>query len=99
MLPLKELFYSLQKDMEVSLVTTTSLDFIAGAGLDEEAFRACYLRPPSLSNVHAQIALAQDLGVMSTPTYFVNGWMVQVRIASEPEGTLDAAGYRALIGE
>lgn len=28
-----------------------------------------------------------------------DGWMVEVRISAEPEGTLDAAGYRALIGE
>ncbi len=76
--PFKELFYDLQKDMEVSLVTSTALDFVAGNGLDEEAFRACYLRSPSLARVHEQIALAHGLGVMSTPTYFVNGWLVQV---------------------
>lgn len=28
-----------------------------------------------------------------------DGWMVEVRLAADPEGTLDAAGYRALIGE
>ena len=78
MIPLKEIFYSLQREMEVSLVTPTVLDFVAGNGLDEEAFRACYLREPSLKSVLGQMALGQRLGVRSTPTYFVNGWMVQV---------------------
>jgi len=30
---------------------------------------------------------------------YAQGWMVEVRVSAEPEGTLDAAGYRALIGE
>lgn len=89
LVPFKELFYSLQRDMEVSLVTTTALDFVAGNGLDEEAFRACYLRSPSLTSVHAQIALAQDLGIMSTPTYVVNGWMVQAPTEDWFPGFLD----------
>lgn len=28
-----------------------------------------------------------------------DGWMVEVRVAGDPEATLDAAAYRALIGE
>jgi len=78
MIPLKEVFYSLQREMEVSLVTPTSLDFVAGNGLDEEAFRACYLREASLKGVLRQMGLGQRLGVRSTPTYYVNGWVVQV---------------------
>ncbi|MFV2071933.1 MAG: DsbA family protein [Thermoanaerobaculales bacterium] len=78
MIPLKEIFYSLQREMEVSLVTPTVVDFVAGQGLSEEAFRACYLREPSLKSVLGQMSLGQRLGVRSTPTYYVNGWMVQV---------------------
>jgi protein-disulfide isomerase len=74
----KELFYDLQRDMEVGLVTPTSTDFVAGNGLDEEAFRACYLRGSSLDAVHAQLALGHRVGVNATPTYFVNGWMIQM---------------------
>ena len=74
----KELFYELQRDMEVGLVTPTSTDFVAGNGLDEEAFRACYLRGSSLDAVHAQLALGHRVGVNATPTYFVNGWMIQM---------------------
>ena len=64
--------------MEVSQVTPTSVDFVAGHGLDETAFRDCYLRDRSLQAVHAQLALGHRLGVIATPTYFVNGWMVQM---------------------
>lgn len=74
----KELFYELQRDMEVELVTPTSVDFVVGQGLDETAFRDCYLRSSSLDAVHAQLALGHRLGVNATPTYFVNGWMIQM---------------------
>jgi len=78
MLPLKDLFYSLQKEMDVSEVTPTALDFVAAQGLDEERFSSCYLHAPSLDGVHAQVSFGNLLGVAATPTYFVNGWLVQV---------------------
>lgn len=74
----KETFYGLQSDMENALVTPTSVDFVVGENLDEKAFRACYLKQPSLDGVLAQMALGNRLGIMSTPTYFFNGWLVQV---------------------
>ena len=78
LVPFKETFYSLQREMEVSLVTPTSIDFVNGRGLDEAAFRECYLRPPSIDAVHQQMGLGQSMGLNATPTYFVNGWRVQV---------------------
>jgi protein-disulfide isomerase len=78
LLPFKEMFYELQAEMEVGLVTVTSRDFVAGNGLDEEQFNQCYLRPASLDAVHEQLRLGQDLGIAATPTYVVNGWIVQV---------------------
>lgn len=77
LLPFKELFYDLQTEMEIGLVTPTSRDFVSGNGLDEEAFNQCYLRQPSLDAVHGQLKLGQDLGIVSTPTYVVDGWIVQ----------------------
>jgi protein-disulfide isomerase len=77
-LPFKKLFYSLQSEMELSEVTPTALDFVAGAGLDEEAFRDCYLKDRSLTAVHKQLELGESLNIMSTPTYVINGWMVVV---------------------
>ncbi len=77
LLPFKELFYDLQTEMEVGLVTPTSRDFISGNGLDEQAFNQCYLRQSSLDAVHGQLEIGQDLGIVSTPTFLVNGWVVQ----------------------
>ncbi|MGD9253794.1 MAG: DsbA family protein [Holophagae bacterium] len=77
-IPLKELFYGLQREMEVSLVKPTAEDFVAGHGLDDAAFAACYLKEPSIEAVHRQIGLGQVMGVRATPTYYVNGWLVQV---------------------
>jgi len=78
LIPLKETFYSLQREMEVAMVTPTAVDFVAGQGLDEQAFLDCYLHDPSIDAVHRQMTLGNILGVRSTPTYVVNGWMVQV---------------------
>jgi protein-disulfide isomerase len=77
-IPFKELFYDLQREMEVGLVTPTSVDFVVGQGLDESLFRGCYLRNESLRAVHSQLALGHRVGVNATPTYFVNGWMIQM---------------------
>ena len=74
----KELFYSMQGDMELSLVTDTAVDFVIGNNLDEDQFRACYLKPSSLDVVHQQMELGDDLAIRSTPTYFANGWMIQI---------------------
>jgi protein-disulfide isomerase len=95
LIPFKETFYSLQREMEVSLVTPTSFDFLAGHGLDETTFKECYLRQPSISAVHKQIDLGQEMGIHSTPTYFVNGWKIQV-----PDGSwFPAMLERLLKGE
>jgi protein-disulfide isomerase len=82
LIPLKETFYSYQREMEVSLVTPTAVDFVSGNGLDEAVFRSCYLRESSLSAVHRQMALGQQLAVQATPTYVVGGWLVQMPDAS-----------------
>jgi protein-disulfide isomerase len=95
LIPLKETFYSLQREMEVSLVTPTAVDFVVGSGLDETAFRECYLRPLSIDPVHRQMALGQAMGVRATPTYFVNGWMIQI-----PDGSwFPAFAERLIRGE
>jgi len=46
--------------------------------------------------VNAVLSDAPDT-VNSQP--YGDGWMVEVRVSGEGEATLDAAGYRALIGE
>ena len=77
LIPLKEQFYTMQGDMETSLVGPVARDFVAGRGLDEAAFDACFLGKDSIAAVHRQIDLAQRLRVDATPTYFINGWKIQ----------------------
>ena len=92
LIPFKKTFYGLQREMEVALVTGTSVDFVVGRGLDEGTFRECYLRPPSIDAVHGQLDLGQTMGVSATPTYYVNGWKVQV-----PDGSWFPAMVERLI--
>jgi len=92
LIPFKETFYDLQREMEVALVTATSVDFVVGRDLDESTFRECYLRPPSIDAVHRQMSLGQNLGVSATPTYYVNGWQIQV-----PDGSWFPAMVERLI--
>jgi glycine cleavage system H protein len=46
--------------------------------------------------INSALADAPDT-VNSQP--YGDGWMVEVRLATDPQDTLDAAAYRALIGE
>ncbi len=74
----KEHFYNLQRNMEVAMVRETASDYVTGLGLDEKVFSSCYLKEDAIEAVHRQMALGSSLGVQATPTYFLNGWMVQV---------------------
>jgi len=78
LLPLKEHFYSLQGQMTVSQVGSTAETFVTDHDLDGMAFSSCFLAKPSLNAVNHQLTLAQDLGINATPTYFVNGWEIQL---------------------
>jgi protein-disulfide isomerase len=75
---LKELFYSLQREMSVAEVTPTALDYVDANGLDAKAFESCYLRDPSVNAVLQQRSLGASLGINATPTYVIDGWLVQV---------------------
>jgi protein-disulfide isomerase len=75
---LKKLFYTLQREMTTSEVTATARDYVEGQGLSLESFNDCYLKPESIDAVHGQMELGHLLGVDATPTYFINGWKVQM---------------------
>jgi glycine cleavage system H protein len=54
---------------------------------------------PVSGEVVAVNALLSDAPETVNSQPYGEGWMVEVRVSGDPEGTLDAAGYRALIGE
>lgn len=77
-LALKEELYRLQSSLTASTLDDAVFAFVAQRGLDEKAFRACYLKDPAIATVHTQMGVAQRMGVLGTPTYFVNGEMISL---------------------
>lgn len=77
-LEFKEEMYRLQSTLTPSTVDDAAFAFVTQRGLNETAFRSCYLKDPAIDKVHAQMALAQRMGVLATPTYFVNGEMISL---------------------
>jgi hypothetical protein len=73
LVPLKEYFYSLQDQMTVESLDTAVFAFLDQHSLDAKAFRACYMKDPSVDGVLRQMQLGYALGVLATPTYFANG--------------------------
>ncbi len=75
-LDLKEEMYRLQSTLTPSSVDDAAFAFVTQHDLDETAFRACYLKDAAVEQVLAQMGVAQKMGVLGTPTYFVNGEMI-----------------------
>ena len=73
LLSLKEEFYRLQDSMTVDGVDPAVLGFLAQHSLDENSFRACYLKDPAINTVLRQLEVGYRVGVTGTPTYFANG--------------------------
>lgn len=69
----KEEMYRLQDTLTVETVDDAVFGFLDQHALDEKTFRACYLKDAAIDRVLAQIELGQRLGVLATPSYFVNG--------------------------
>lgn len=66
--------------------------FAVVAGADGDAFTACYEGARSADRVTAADALASRTGVRSTPTFFVDGQLIQGALPDrESRGVLDAA--------
>jgi len=63
----------------------------AGAGLDPARFTSCYAGDSAAQRVAAANALADQLGVRATPTFFINGRRV--------EGALPLEQFRAVLAE
>ncbi len=73
LVPFKEEMYRLQDSLTVETVDDAVFGFLTQQSLAEKAFRACYLKDPSLDRVLRGMDVGNRLGVMGTPTYYVNG--------------------------
>jgi protein-disulfide isomerase len=65
--------YDNQDVISASNVYDKVTDFAAGAGLNQEVFKACMSAPETTQAIDASIANGNLLEVRSTPTVFVNG--------------------------
>ncbi|MCH7565496.1 MAG: DsbA family protein [Gemmatimonadetes bacterium] len=63
--------------------------FAVELGIDEEAFKDCLDEEPGKERIRQNTDTARDLGVRATPTFFVNGTLVQ--------GALPLPEWRKLI--
>jgi hypothetical protein len=73
LLAFKDEMYRLQDTLTVETVDEAVFGFLTQHSLNENSFRACYLKDPAVDRVLAQLELGQRLGILGTPSYFVNG--------------------------
>lgn len=95
MLDFKETLYSLQADLDTTSVDQAAFAFVGENGLDEQAFRACYMKGPALDTVLHQIETGYRLGVFATPSYFANGEAIaygDTEVLTERLAAITAAG-------
>jgi len=68
----------------------------AAVGLDVDAFKSCYEAKPHDEEIHASIDSGQELGVQSTPTFFINGRrVIGAKTYEELKEIIDAELERA----
>lgn len=73
LIPYKEEMYRLQDSLTVDTIDGAVLAFVTQRSLDEKAFRACYMKDKAVNTVVQQLEMGQRLGILGTPTYYVNG--------------------------
>jgi protein-disulfide isomerase len=65
--------------------------FAAEMGLDMATYDAAYSDPATLARIDADVADGRALGVQGTPTFFIDGTLVQATSPQDLEDALDAA--------
>jgi len=73
----KSQVYKRQAELDVAQVDNFALDFALANNVNEAAFKSCYLQEKSSARVLHDLSEGYGVGVLSTPTYFVDG----VRVA------------------
>ncbi|WP_308169657.1 DsbA family protein [Acrocarpospora catenulata] len=62
-----------------------------GLGMDMAAWQKAYEDPATLARVKKDVADGQALGVQGTPTFYLNGTLVQVQMQDDLKKAIDAA--------
>lgn len=68
--------YNRQEQMDVASLDSFALDFAESSGFTESEFQACYLSPRISERILSDLAEGFVAGVRSTPTYIVDGVLV-----------------------
>jgi len=76
LVPFKDEMYRLQDIMTVESIDTAVFGFLDKQGLDEKGFRACFMKEDAIDMVLRQLTFGYSLGILGTPTYIVNGEVV-----------------------
>lgn len=86
------MLFANQRGENAGAFRTQALEaFAAALGLDEAAFNECLGSGRYENEVRAETAAAQERGVRSTPTLFVNGEMVEGAVPfSEMQARIEA---------
>lgn len=77
MFEFKKQVYAQQPVLTVSGIDELAIQFAEASGIPRADFLACYLRDESLADVRKDLEEGQRLEVHSTPTYFVDGTVIQ----------------------
>jgi protein-disulfide isomerase len=83
-------------EMKLNLGTTTYLAYAEELGLDMDAFNECLESNRYLAEVEADYQYAAELGIRSTPTFFVNGIPV---VGAQPFEVFKSLIDKELAGE
>jgi protein-disulfide isomerase len=73
MFPFKSAVYARQETMTVAGIDELALQSAEAAGVLQADFLSCYLRDESFSRIRKDVEEGYRLGVIATPTYFVDG--------------------------
>ena len=69
----------------------TFFGYAADLGLDMELFEAAYNDPATLARIEQSKQDGQDLGVVGTPTFFLNGTLLEPTSVEDLKASFDAA--------
>jgi len=89
-LTLKEEMYRLQDQITVDAIGETVKGFAKQYGIGEAEFSSCYMKDPAIDTVLGQLATGWGMGVLATPTYFVNGESIVFSDAAAAKARLKA---------
>lgn len=69
----KELCYEHQETLTLAGIDEQAFNFVDANGIPRDSFVSCYLKDASFAPIRRDMEEGGRLGVMSTPTYYLNG--------------------------